>query len=103
MNSITEEKITGHTIVIVSKDQIYCDLNGESVILNFKDGVYYGLDSLGTIVWNNIQEPKTINEIEKLITEQYDVPPERCKDDLLKLIKELETNKLIELRNDATE
>jgi hypothetical protein len=34
--------------------QVSCDLGGESVILALKAGIYYGLNPLGTFIWNLI-------------------------------------------------
>ena len=29
--------------IVVAKDQVSCDLNGEAAILNLKNGIYYGI------------------------------------------------------------
>lgn len=55
-----ERKISGPSTVIVSKDQLSCDMAGEAAILNLKDGVYYALDSVGARIWALIQEPRTV-------------------------------------------
>jgi len=46
--------------LVVSKDQVSCDLAGEAAILNLKNGVYYGLDPVGARIWNLIQEPRKL-------------------------------------------
>ena len=43
-------------IVKAAKEQVSCDLAGEAVILNLKSGQYFGLNEVGTRIWNLIQE-----------------------------------------------
>ena len=37
-----------------------CALGEESAILNMKNSVYYGMNAVGTRVWNLLQQPKTV-------------------------------------------
>ena len=85
------------SIIVAIKEQVSCDLAGEAVILSLKDGVYYGLDPVGARIWSLIQEPRTLVEVRDAITDEYDVEPERCESDLLKLVRQLADNGLIEV------
>lgn len=82
------------------KDQISCDLDGETVILNLESGLYYGLDSVGTRIWNLIQEPRSVHDILGILLQEYDVQPERCEQDLLALLQELTDEGVIEARDE---
>ena len=46
--------------VVAAKEQTSCDLDGESVVLDMSSGKYYGLNSVGSEVWNLIQQPRTV-------------------------------------------
>ena len=85
-------------MVTVTKDQVSCGLGTESAILNMKDGIYYGLDPVGTHVWNLLQTPHTIADIRELLLQEYDVEPERCHRDLIALLEDLLRAGLIEVR-----
>jgi hypothetical protein len=89
--------ISINSTVKVTKDHVASDLGGEVAILNLKNGVYYGLDSVGARVWELIQEPKTVNEIQDSILAEYDVESERCKQDLLSLFTRMAAEGLIEV------
>ena len=88
--------------VVATKEQIACNLEGESVILNFKDSAYYGLDEVGTYIWNLIQEPKTISEVEKSILDKYNVEAKTCEKDLTTLLEQLKEKGLIEIKSETT-
>jgi hypothetical protein len=90
-----------YSIVVAAKEQVSSDLAGEAVILDFKSGVYYGLNEVGASIWNLIQEPKTVSEIRDAIVAEYEIEPEVCDRDLKVLLQQLEASGLIEVRNET--
>ncbi len=94
--------ISDRSVVVASKDQVSCDLAGEAAILNIKNGVYYGLDPVGARIWNLVQEPRAVVEIQDAIASEYDVEPERCARDLSGLLEKLLAEGLIEVKDNTT-
>lgn len=92
------ETLSGQSIIVVVKDLVSCDLAGEAAVLNLNNGIYYGLNPLGTRVWNLVQESKKVDQIRDILLEEYEVDPARCESDLLKLLGELADRGLIEVR-----
>lgn len=89
-------ELSRSSTIVVSKDVVSCDLGGETAMLDMKEGVYYGLNEMGTIIWEFIQEPVTLQEIVDNILEEYEVDEETCFADLVELIEQMVENKLIE-------
>lgn len=92
--------ITSYSTVVVAKEQISSDLAGEAVILNLKSGTYYGLNPVGASIWNLIQQPKIISEIQDALLAEYEVEPEQCNHDILAMLQELEAEELIEVSHE---
>ncbi|MFC1889581.1 PqqD family protein, partial [Thermodesulfobacteriota bacterium] len=69
--------------------------SGESVILNFQDGTYYGLDPVGALVWKLVQEPRTVAEIQEALLAEFDVERLQCEKDLQAFLLELWGRKLV--------
>jgi len=84
--------------IAVSPGQVSCDLAGEVAILNLKDSVYYGLDSVGASVWSLIQQPKTFAEIRDALLGIYEVDSAQLESDLQVLLGELSERGLIEIQ-----
>jgi len=82
------------------KDQVSCDLAGESVILNLKNGTYYGLNPMGAWIWNHIQQPSIVEDIQSLLLNEFDVEAERGEKDLLALLNDLAKEGLIEVKDE---
>ena len=89
--------ISTNSRIVVTKDQVSCDLSGEAAILNLKSGVYFGLNTVGASIWKLIQEPRSVKEIQNAIQEEYEVEPKRCEQDILELLEELSTHELIKI------
>lgn len=93
--------INDDSFVRINKDMTHSDLEGETVILDLKSGVYYGLNETGTSIWNLIQRPQSVQEIISAILLKYKIEPERCERDVKSLLQELADNGLIEINNEA--
>jgi len=89
------------SVVVASSDQVGANLDGETVLLGLKDGVYYGLNPVGARIWSLLEQPSTVAEIRDRILAEYDVAPERCERDLLALLERLAEHGLVVARNDA--
>jgi hypothetical protein len=93
--------ISTASIVVATKDQVSSDLGGETVLLSMQSAMYYGLDEVGTRVWELLQEPIRVSEICDAIEREYDVERERCEADVLGLLRELTAKGLIEVTDGA--
>jgi len=93
--------VTEHSTVVAVKEQVYSDLGGEVAILDLKGDLYYGLDEVGARIWELIQEPRTVAEVEGILLSEYEVEPDRCRRDLIALLQKLAQEELIEVRDET--
>lgn len=98
MTRTKQANISSDDLVVVAQDLVSADLEKEAVILNLKDGVYYGLDPVGARIWNLLQEPKSVNEILDILLKEYEVEPQTLNKDLMELLQEMASKGLIEIR-----
>ena len=75
--------------VVASEDQVSCRLDGEAALLQMSEGVYYGLDELGARIWDEMQEPITIEELRDRIVREYDVDVDRAERDLIEFCEKM--------------
>ena len=83
--------------VKLSEDVLFQELQGDAVLLDLKTGVYFGLDKVGTRIWTLLGENKVISAVVDAMTQQFDVSPERCTEDILALVLKLHEQGLIEI------
>lgn len=99
MSTLPDQRISGDSIVTVAQVQVSCEVNGETVILHFDSGDYFGLNDVGTLVWNLIQQPRSVREVRDAILSAYEVDDDQCERDLFVLLGELRGRGLIEVRD----
>lgn len=75
--------------VRITPDVLHQQMGGETVLLNLANEKYFGLDLVGTRVWQLLNETQSANDVVTRLTEEYDVPTEQLRADVERLITEL--------------
>jgi hypothetical protein len=70
-------------------------MDGEAIIINFSNGVYYSLDKVGGFIWEMIEKNHNALEIVEALQLRYDTTYEQIQADLETLISELVKENLI--------
>lgn len=96
-----ESTISLDSTVIAAEGQVSSEIGEEVAILDLRAGTYYGLDAVGARVWELIQKPQSVGEIQHILLEEYEVEPERCERDLLALLQRLAHEGLVEVRDET--
>lgn len=84
--------------VSVSGDAVFRELEGEAVIVHLDSGMYYGLDPVGTRLWQLIDTLGQLQPVFDAALEEFEVEPERLQHDLLQLVSELASHQLVVVR-----
>ena len=72
-------------------------MDGEAVIINLANGVYYSVDNVGGAIWEMMNDGWRMDEIVAAITARYDVPLPRAEADVLRLGADLLREELVAL------
>ena len=67
----------------------------ETVILHIGNGTYYGLDPVGTVIWEGVKAGRTLAEIRATILTTYDVSEEVAEADMQRFLTELIDNGIL--------
>jgi hypothetical protein len=89
--------------VVATSDHVSCELEGEAVILNLKDAVYYGLNEVALSIWEQIQKPVFVWEIRDEIVRQFQVESDSCEKDVLNLLGQLKDSSLLQIVSSSDE
>jgi hypothetical protein len=81
--------------VTLSGDVLFQELHGDAVLLDMRTGVYFGLDKVGTRIWNLLDEHKVLSDVVRVMTDEFDVDGQRCSDDVLALVTRLREQGLL--------
>ena len=81
--------------VVVEPGVLFRYVDDETVLLNVDTGLYFGLDAVGTRMWQLIVEHGTLQRVFDAVLEEYAVTPSQLEQDLLTLARELHEKGLI--------
>lgn len=79
----------------ISDAAVVRELDGESVILNVQSGIYFGLDRIGTRIWQLIDELGELDAIVRILEEEYDAERDVLRADVAALVAALLDKQLI--------
>ncbi|HEU4366665.1 MAG TPA: PqqD family protein [Methylomirabilota bacterium] len=74
-------------------------LHDEVVVLELKRGVYFGLDPVGTRIWQLLEQRPSLQDVVAALVEEYEVDPAQGGEDLLDLVEQLHAQGLLEIRD----
>ena len=70
-------------------DVLFRELQGEAVILNLASSTYFGLDAVGTRIWQLCEAHGSLQTVLDAMQREFDAPGETLQSDLLTLVDEL--------------
>lgn len=85
------------TALRVSDDVVFRELDGEAILLNLGSGIYFGLDPIGTRMWQLIEQHGRLDAVLADLRDEYDAPADTLTRDLLRLASELMAKGLLEV------
>lgn len=95
---MTAEEISQDSIVCWSSVPVATEVNGEVVLMNLERDRCYGLGSTGSDIWRRLSLPIRVSELSTQLRQEYDSAPGEIEADVLRTLKELAAEGLIEVR-----
>jgi hypothetical protein len=70
-------------------------IDGEAIIINLSNGIYYSMDKVGGFIWEMIEGRHSLQTIVESISTRYDVSTEQARADVERLVAELVQENLV--------
>jgi len=87
--------------VRIPSDVMFRELQGEAVILNLASSTYFGLDQVGTRIWQLCATHGSLRAVWEAMQHEFDAPGETLQTDLLAFVDELVAKGLLEVQQHA--
>jgi hypothetical protein len=81
--------------VAIHQDAVFRELDGEAVILQLEAGMYYGLDPVGTRLWQLIEVHGQLRPVLDAALQEFDVAADVLERDLMELVAGLAEKHLV--------
>lgn len=83
----------------VPEHVLFQEVTGNSALLNLNTETYYGLDEIGTRMWEVLGEAASVAAAAETLAGEYDAPVETIRTDLVELVADLHARGLVTLSN----
>jgi hypothetical protein len=91
------------TVLIRNNEQIFSEIDDEIVMLNIPNGEYYNLNSVASLLWSFLNQPKSFNSLLTLLQEKYQVSKDVCELDTKHFVLEMIEKGLLEVIDEEVE
>jgi hypothetical protein len=82
----------------LGKDTVFRDLDGEAVILHLGLGTYFGMNAVGTRMWQLIAQHGRLDVVLDELCLEYDASRDDLRHDLLEFVARLAEARLVEMQ-----
>lgn len=84
-----------NTILKRGDDIVFNTLDDDIIMMSMKNGEYYGLDAIGTWIWDKIESPVSFEGLIKAIMLEFEVSEEDCINDVKDFLVSMNEKELI--------
>ena len=88
-------KITVESSVQRNPEMVSGNMDGEVVMLSLQRGEYFGLDKIGSRIWELIEHTVKVDEVRIILMDEYEVDEETCLKDLIEFLDDLQNKGLV--------
>ncbi len=85
----SENKIGSDTIIRRNESLLFSKMDEEVVMLSIENSEYYGMNNVGSRIWELIEHPQKVGDLIQLLTKEYEVEQKECENDVLFYLDEL--------------
>ena len=72
------------------------EMDGELVMMGLEQGEYFGMRGVAASIWQHLDEPRTLDELCGLVSQEYDTTSTACRPDVEAFVDDLLTRRLVD-------
>ncbi|MGH7503204.1 MAG: lasso peptide biosynthesis PqqD family chaperone [Longimicrobiales bacterium] len=98
-------RIEDGTVIVQSREPVAVDMEDTVVMMSLERGKYYGLDKVGSRIWELVSEPVSVRDLCATLEAEFEVDAVTCARDVREFLAELASEQLIRIvdaRADST-
>jgi hypothetical protein len=91
----SKKEVRPDTMLQRKPGMLFNEIDGEVVMLSIENSEYYGMDKVGSRIWNLLEKPLSFKQLVSLLMEVYEVTEEQCQIDTLEFVMKMADKKLL--------
>lgn len=94
---MSKQIISPDTIISRIMEVVAAEMDGETVMISIESGKYYGMDIIGSRIWELLETPKSVADVVRILGEEYEIKQQQCEADVLDFLKYLQKEGLVKV------
>jgi hypothetical protein len=91
----TKKEIGPDTVLQRKGDLLFNEIDGEVVMLSIENSEYYGMDKVGSRIWELLDQPMSFRDLVTRLMDEYEVSGDQCNNETLAFVYKLTDKKLL--------
>ena len=95
---MSTKKIESASIISQATGFLTSDIDGETVMMSIEKGKYFGLDAVGSRIWDLLESPTKLVDLINSLVAEFEVDPKNCELDVLEFLERLNTKGMLRVQ-----
>ena len=78
-----------NSVVVRDSEPIATTIDDEVVMLSPRAQAYFGLGSVGSEIWNAIEQPRRVEEVCAALMQEFEIDAETCRREVIDFLNDL--------------
>lgn len=92
-------QIQHDSIIKRDPEMLASKMDDEYVMMSVENGEYYGLDQVGSRIWELLEDEIRVSTLIDQLTAEYEVSREQCEQDVFSFLQDLAEKRLIHIQH----
>ena len=90
-------EIDPNAIITKNRSILASQIDTETVMMDVENGLYYGMNQVGSRIWALLDTPHTLFQLEAILFSEFDVAQGECLRDIQEFVSQLIEKKLVRI------
>ncbi len=90
-----QDSLSGDATVVRNPGLLTTEVDGELMAMSVESGTCYGLNGVGTRIWELIGEPRSIDSLCAQLLREFEVEEAVCRREVIDLLEDLRAEGLV--------
>lgn len=78
---------------------IHANIDDETMLMSITNGEYYGMNSVGSTIWELLEKSISVEELIKKLTTKYGIDTHQCEKDITVFLNDLLHNGIVNIKD----
>ena len=78
-----------------NSEMIHANIDNETILMSLTNGEYYGINNIGSKIWELLENSMSIGELIENLTTIYDITKEQCETDIVCFLTDMQEKEII--------